>query len=60
MAKIAINNVTIDEYLQYQELECGLAVNSLAAYRNDIEEFADFYKLKTDFKINNRKVTKHE
>jgi integrase/recombinase XerD len=53
--KIA-NNQTINDYLQFQELECGLSANSLAAYRRDIIEFLVFFKIESDYKIPARTV----
>ncbi|MEW5922568.1 MAG: site-specific tyrosine recombinase XerD [Candidatus Zixiibacteriota bacterium] len=49
-------NIMIEQYLQYQELECGLSANSLAAYRRDILEFKKLFKLKDSFKITHRNV----
>jgi len=48
----------IDSYLQYLELECGLSSNSLAAYKRDITEFIDIFKLKSDFNITMKTVNK--
>jgi integrase/recombinase XerD len=53
--KIA-NNQTINDYLQFQELECGLSANSLAAYRRDIFEFLNLFKIESDYKIPARTV----
>lgn len=47
----------LSEYLQYQELECGLSPNSLSAYKRDIIEFLRIFKKGDDFNINQRTVT---
>lgn len=49
----------IDQYLQYQELECGLSANSLSAYRRDILEFRKFLKATTSFDITHRNVNEY-
>ena len=33
---------TISQYLEYLELEKGLAINTIDSYRRDLYEFADF------------------
>ncbi|MFH2036186.1 MAG: site-specific tyrosine recombinase XerD [Candidatus Zixiibacteriota bacterium] len=50
-------NIIIEEYLQYLELEGGLSANSLTAYRRDILEFTELFKLAEDYNINHRKIT---
>jgi len=49
----------ISEYLQYQELECGLSANSLAAYRRDIREFKELFKLPEDYNVAHRTVNEY-
>jgi len=49
----------IDQYLQFQELECGLSANSLAAYKRDILEFKKLFKLKDSFDISRRRVSEY-
>lgn len=41
----------VSDYLQYLELECGLAQNTISAYQRDIDEFVKFQKFKGDFSI---------
>jgi len=57
MTEKAGGNIIVEEYLQYLDLECGLSVNSLNAYRIDIIEFIKHFKISTDFNINHRKIT---
>ena len=52
-------NSIIEQYLQYQELECGLSANSLAAYRRDIDEFRKIFDLKSGFDISHRQVNEY-
>jgi integrase/recombinase XerD len=42
---------TINDFLQYQELECGLSSNTLAAYRRDIVEFATLFNISSNYNI---------
>ncbi len=49
----------LNDYLQFQEMECGLSANSLAAYRKDICEFGSIFKLKGNFKISFRTVNEY-
>jgi integrase/recombinase XerD len=49
----------LSDYLQFQEMECGLSANSLAAYRKDILEFGDIFKLKGNFKISYKTVNEY-
>jgi integrase/recombinase XerD len=56
MAVVAQENQAIGDYLQHQELECGLSPNSLMAYRRDIMEFLTCFKIAGDFNIPARTV----
>lgn len=49
----------VDDYLQYQELERGLSLNSLAAYRRDILEFKQFFKISNDYNIPYKVVSEY-
>ena len=57
-ARTAADDI-ISDYLQYQELECGLSPNSLAAYRSDIVEFRDFFELADDYAVSRRRVNEY-
>ena len=46
-------------YLQYLELECGLSVNSLDAYKRDIVEFIKFFKIKSDYNISSKTINEY-
>ena len=52
-------NLIVQNYLQYLELECGLSVNSLAAYRRDIVEFIRLFKIKDDFEISSKIINEY-
>jgi len=56
MTQTLTKDLILDEYLQYLELECGLSQNSLAAYRRDIVEFKNEFKLSDDFKTKRKTV----
>ena len=49
----------VTEYLQFLELERGLAPNSVNAYRRDIVEFKKKLKLTKSFDISHRNVTQY-
>lgn len=49
----------IGDYLQYLELECGLSVNSLAAYEGDIREFREFFRILEDYNVSHRTVNEY-
>ena len=59
MAEVLEKNQVILDYLQYQELECGLSSNSLLAYRRDIEEFLKMFKITDDLNIPRRTVNEY-
>lgn len=59
MQTVLDKNPIIEQYLQYQDLECGLSANSLAAYRRDILEFKKLFKLKDNYNITHRKVNEY-
>lgn len=54
------NNIqVVQNYLQYLELECGLSANSLAAYKRDIVEFINFFKIKSDYSILSKTINEY-
>ncbi|UCD94700.1 MAG: site-specific tyrosine recombinase XerD [Candidatus Zixiibacteriota bacterium] len=55
----AVTDDIINDYLQYQELECGLSANSLAAYKSDIVEFKNFFKLADSYAVSRRRVNEY-
>jgi integrase/recombinase XerD len=56
MKAVKATEEMLNDFIQYQELERGLSANSLAAYRRDISEFRDFFKISDDFNIPARKA----
>jgi integrase/recombinase XerD len=54
-----LKNQIVDDYLQYQELECGLSANSLAAYKRDIIEFVTLFRLNADYSVPIRAVSEY-
>jgi len=49
----------LNDYLQYQELEHGLAGNTISAYRRDIKEFIKLAGLRSNFNIPTRTVNQY-
>jgi integrase/recombinase XerD len=49
----------VDDYLQYLELECGLASNSIVSYKRDIDEFRRLFGLKDNFDIPYKTVNRY-
>jgi len=52
-------NITVQNYLQYLELECGLSANSLAAYKRDIVEFVKIFKIRSDYNITSKTINEY-
>jgi integrase/recombinase XerD len=59
MSTRVVADEIINDYLQYQELECGLSANSLAAYKSDIVEFKEFFSLGESYGISHRRVNEY-
>lgn len=47
---------TISDFLQHEELDRGLSLNTIEAYHRDILEFATLMKLSSDYSISHRHV----
>ncbi len=56
MEATIVYNQVLNDYLQYQELECGLSANSLSAYRRDIAEFLTLFKITGNYNLPHRTV----